>query len=214
MSNWRDPKEGDLGPQEMSRTPGFEQSSNIYKKRLSIWRIDLSRINLFLLFLVTSFLMSKISSEKNRVDQIQKQVSSLQSPLATVIAGETALSPDGKTMAILDKDGFVGIWSVDDGKLVKKLDGQKNEITKIIYSPNASMLFTGSLDGTVAFWDVSAGELSAEVSLSSRVLDLTISSDDKNLWAMTDKEISQINIDTQKKIVTQPNRPLISPSRQ
>jgi len=222
MSNWRDPNEGDLGPQEISKKSksdnqmsswnnpderGLEirEASKQLKTKmvassaptgLSLWQVSWLLINSVSLVLVTFFLTSEISSVRNQGDLTQRQVFRLQNPS---VNRAIALSPDGKTMTISDEAGWMGIWSMDR-KLVGRLDGHKDEVTRIIYSQDGKVLFTGSLDKTVALWDLSSSKLLVKFSLPSEVLDLAISPDNRTLLAMTNKEIFRWDITTQKQL--------------
>jgi len=224
MSKWRDPDQSDLGPQERPKTLKSEDKTSVWhdldektsgghlkqigtrdaessvSSRSSLWRDYLPVLNSISLVLLTFFLTAKISL----IEKVIDRPTSFSKPL---VERAIAISPDSKTMTISDEDGGVRIWSID-GKLVGRLDAHEDEITRILYSIDGKMLFTGSLDKTVGLWDLTSGNLLTRFSLPNEVLDLSISPDNKTLWAMTSKEIFRWDITTQKPL----DPPLALPS--
>jgi WD40 repeat protein len=215
MSKWRDPDQSDLGPQERPKTSksedkardwhdldekasgfghlkqiGTRDAESSVSSRSSLWQAYLPILNSVFLVLLTFFLATKFS----QIDKVLDRPMSLSKPL---VERAIAISPDSKTMTISDEDGGVGIWSID-GKPLGRLDAHEDEITRILYSIDGKMLFTASLDKTVGLWDLTSGKLLTRFSLPNEVLDLSISPDNKTLWAMTSKEIFRWDITTQK----------------
>lgn len=75
---------------------------------------------------------------------------------------DLAISPDGKRVATAlcaqsaeggCRRGQVWIWDLDRGTLVKQLGNFGSSAQAVPYSPDGSILFAGSQDGTLAAWD-------------------------------------------------------------
>jgi WD40 repeat protein len=94
-----------------------------------------------------------------------------------------ALSPDGTKLGL----AFVGsatIWIVDaqDGELVHSLDGHAYGVNDLAFSPDGSLLASGSADRTVALWQVDSGALLRQLSgHADRVTAVAFSADGSRL---------------------------------
>ena len=75
---------------------------------------------------------------------------------------DLAISPDGKRVATAlcpqsakggCRRGQVWIWDLDRGTLVKQLGNFGSSAQAVAFSPDGSILFAGSQDGTLAAWD-------------------------------------------------------------
>ncbi len=64
------------------------------------------------------------------------------------------LAPDGVTVASTNRN-TIWIWNVNHSQPLAILRGQSGEITSKVFSPDGSLLATGSNDGTVLLWDMS-----------------------------------------------------------
>jgi WD40 repeat protein len=67
--------------------------------------------------------------------------------------GGMAVSPDGKLAAIAQTN-VITIWDLTTGKEVATLRGHSADVTSLAFSPNSSMLASGSDDNTAIIWDV------------------------------------------------------------
>jgi WD40 repeat protein len=70
-----------------------------------------------------------------------------------------AFSPDGKILAGVggaeaDTPGYIKLWEVSTEKEVVSLKPHKSNITCVAFSPDGSLLATGSWDRTVKLWEV------------------------------------------------------------
>ena len=61
-------------------------------------------------------------------------------------------------MASGSGDKTIGVWSVQNGKLIKTLNGHSSEVNSVVFSPNGVYLASGSSDKTVSLWRVESGE--------------------------------------------------------
>lgn len=66
-------------------------------------------------------------------------------------------SPDGKTVAVLDRSDNVLVWDVLTGRLGHQLIGHKKRPFAMTFSPDGRFLVTGGMD-TVRVWELASGE--------------------------------------------------------
>jgi WD40 repeat protein len=79
------------------------------------------------------------------------------------------------------------IWDVDTGRRVFTLTGHESGIRDIAYSPDGSLLVTGSGDGTAILWDTTTGsQVRALTGHSTGIQSVTFSRDGK--WIATGSE--------------------------
>ncbi len=83
------------------------------------------------------------------------------------------ISPDGKLLAIGRERGDVLLWSIEQKRLERLINGHQSAITDIEFSPDNQSLLTTSRDRTARLWDLS----------DSRKLPLLM--DDHEDWVMT-----------------------------
>jgi WD40 repeat protein len=70
---------------------------------------------------------------------------------------ELAISPDGKTLASCAESGSqpaIKLWSLPDGALKGTLSGHKGRISALEFTPDGSLLVSGSFDDTARTWTV------------------------------------------------------------
>ena len=92
-----------------------------------------------------------------------------------------SLSPDGKTLAVSDRD-TIKLCDVNTGKLLHTLTGHNDLIRSISFSPNGRQLASGSQDKTIKLWDVTTGKLINTIAEhKSSVMALDFSHDGKTL---------------------------------
>jgi WD40 repeat protein len=71
-----------------------------------------------------------------------------------------AFSPDGKTLIIGDEmfDHNVTLWDLDRGQpIALGLEGHYSAVWSVAFSPIGEIAASGSLDGTIIFWDPKTG---------------------------------------------------------
>ncbi len=64
-----------------------------------------------------------------------------------------AISPSGGLLATEDGSSVV-VLDIRSGDVLLRLEGHTGKVTTLAWAPDASQLFSGSLDGTVRVWDV------------------------------------------------------------
>src|SRR5262249_47668537 len=62
-----------------------------------------------------------------------------------------AMSPDGSLVP--EADTVVRVWKTKSGELAAELKGHTNGVQAATFSPDGSMLATGSHDATIRIWD-------------------------------------------------------------
>ena len=77
--------------------------------------------------------------------------------ISSVDPGSLSFSPDGKTLASGNGEE-IDLWDATTGDLKKTLTGHDRAVSSISFSPDGSLLVSGSRDGTVRLWDAMTGE--------------------------------------------------------
>lgn len=147
-----------------------------------------------LLFLVDSGIIQSLDNAKIRkIAEDPEQLPALTQLLAASSnSGVISLSPDGKTIAVGNRDKTVTIWTID-GVLIGTLLGHTNSVTSVVYSPDGQTLFSGSLDNTVKMWDRS-GRLLRTFEMSDEIIGIAIAPNGKMLIVRTPNQIFQWDI--------------------
>jgi WD40 repeat protein len=65
-----------------------------------------------------------------------------------------AFSPDGKWLASGSHDKKVGIWDVQNGQMLKMLEGHKAEVLRVAINSAGTLIASISWDGTVRLWGI------------------------------------------------------------
>lgn len=68
------------------------------------------------------------------------------------------LSPDAKVLATAGYDKVIMLWSVDDGRLLRKLTGHNGAIYDLDFDATGQILASASADETIKIWRVDSGE--------------------------------------------------------
>ena len=90
----------------------------------------------------------------------------------------TAISPDGTILAsAMSKENIVRIWDEAASRMVTTLYGHTSQIAALSFSPDGSMLATGSSDKTIRIWDTSTWKLLKTLVHSSLVQTVRFSPD-------------------------------------
>ena len=72
-----------------------------------------------------------------------------------------ALSPDGSMAASASADHAVLLWDLEEGRVLRRLEGHTWRVTSVAFHPGGRVLVTGSEDGTARLWSVADGRLLA-----------------------------------------------------
>ena len=93
-----------------------------------------------------------------------------------------AISHDGKIIAG-GGDGFIFFWNLETGELLRQVDnGKFGIVNSLDFSPDDSLLVTGTDDGIGRVWDVSSASLLRELTgHSGQVVGVCFSPDGKNI---------------------------------
>ncbi len=71
-----------------------------------------------------------------------------------------AFSPDGTQLATASDDpaGFVQLWNVGDGQVLRRFSGHEDAALSVAFSRDGSQLLTASYDNSARLWNVVTGE--------------------------------------------------------
>lgn len=99
-------------------------------------------------------------------------------------------SHDGKTLAGAG-NGFLYIWNVEDGSLLQQKDHLFGVVNSIDFSPDDSMLVTGTSDKIVRIWDVQSATVLKELQgHSDQITGVCFSPDGHNIASGSNIETS------------------------
>ena len=98
------------------------------------------------------------------------------------VAG-VAFAPDGKLAATAGWDGAVKLWSVPDGRSVRRIEGgHTGGVGDVAFSPDGKLLLTAGDDRTARMWNVADGaEIRVLKGHADRVLHAEFSHDGKRI---------------------------------
>ncbi len=97
-----------------------------------------------------------------------------------------ALSPDNQTLAIPSPKGFgIRLWDINANRELRILPGHADHVFAAKFSPDGTVLATGSPDQTIKLWNVATGELLNTLKgQADEVIDVAYSPDGKLLASL------------------------------
>ncbi|KPA17658.1 repeat-containing protein, partial [Candidatus Magnetomorum sp. HK-1] len=112
---------------------------------------------------------------------------------------DIAVSPDGQTIAACGESNTIKMIDIKSGKIIQEFKGHNDNVNKIIFHPNGSLLISGSDDTYIIIWSVSDAEQIQKIETQEQVLALALHPDRKRFAsAGTDNSITMWEIDSQK----------------
>src|ERR1035437_540886 len=69
-----------------------------------------------------------------------------------------AFSPDGRLVLTTSQESTAILWSVDEGKEIRRFEGHNDVVTCGAFLPDGNRVATGSRDKTVRIWDIHTGQ--------------------------------------------------------
>lgn len=104
------------------------------------------------------------------------------------------ISPDNGYIAGIAGSRIL-VWSYSTGQLIGNwLSGAALDLQSLSYSPDSRLLATGSLDGKVYVWNVPAGTLFKEITLTYPVRKVQFSTTGNQLYAITEKDFQTLTV--------------------
>src|SRR3989338_5174220 len=98
-----------------------------------------------------------------------------------LVTYDTALSPDGRTIATSGPDKTIRLWNADTSAPLLTLPGHTNIVVQIAFSPDGNTIASASYDRTVRLWDAHTGAALHTIPLPSLGVVLDFSPDGKTL---------------------------------
>jgi WD40 repeat protein len=80
-------------------------------------------------------------------------------------------TPGSSYIASGGDDGIVRIWDANSGNLLKSLNGHRDVVTSVAFSPKHNKVASGSMDNSIKIWDVYTGTL--QVTMTDHKLGVT-----------------------------------------
>jgi WD40 repeat protein len=113
---------------------------------------------LFLLALVAAARAEPPASPRREIEAFSRS-----EPLLTLRGGEHCLaySPDGKVIAVPNRQGGVVLWDAEEGKKLTTLEGLRPQVLCVAWSPDGKHVAAGGWDAALKVWDVSTGKVVA-----------------------------------------------------
>ena len=100
--------------------------------------------------------------------------------------GDSLLYPDRKVQVSVNADYSIRLWDAETGTELSTLIGHTHRISSIAFSPDNTMIATGSWDGTFRLWNVQTGAQlhTFTVNAISGIDDIEFSPDGKQIAAL------------------------------
>lgn len=84
------------------------------------------------------------------------RVAALDGQDVTLVSDVTpaVLSPDGRLLAVINRDSTIGIWDLAERRLVTILTDHTDRVTALAFSRDGQRLASGADDGSIRLWEV------------------------------------------------------------
>ena len=100
------------------------------------------------------------------------------------MGGVAAYSPDGNTLAVGDRVGFLKLFDLSTGLVIREFDGHMTNVSDVAFTPDGRFLISSGADTLIKIWEVHSGrQLENFIGIGDEVIDIDISSDGKQLAA-------------------------------
>jgi WD40 repeat protein len=97
-------------------------------------------------------------------------------------ADSVAFSLEGDTLAIGLRHGDIQLWDWQARQKMNTIQGHKDRVSRLLYSPNRRFLVSASYDKYIKVWDVNSGRLVRDIPAHKLpVYDISITSDSRTL---------------------------------
>jgi WD40 repeat protein len=70
-----------------------------------------------------------------------------------------SVSPDKQILATGHNDGKIRLWNINDGSLIRTLDGHLSRVREIAFSSDGNLILSASEDQTVIVWNAEDGSI-------------------------------------------------------
>ncbi len=112
----------------------------------------------------------------------------------------SAVSPDGRLFATA-KDRTIDILEAATQRTVARIQGHRDAVTTLAFSPDGKLLASGSRDKSVNLWDMPTGRQLRRFQLADTVVNLNFSQDGRKLTSHeADKTVREWDIATGKEL--------------
>ncbi|MCP4361881.1 MAG: hypothetical protein GY796_28040, partial [Chloroflexi bacterium] len=119
---------------------------------------------LSLLLALEAFTLPVIANESPPAEATDALYRAIQaSQQAFTLAGhtdrvnDTAVSPDGQSIATASSDNSVRLWNTVTGQAISAFEGHTSPVTSLAFSSDGVHLISGSEDSLIILWDVESG---------------------------------------------------------
>lgn len=112
------------------------------------------------------------------------------------------ISPDGQQLALSMDDNKAGVWDIEEGRFLNKMEGHAKEITFFDFSADGKLGIACQSDSIAKLWDIEKGQVIGRLPLESDAIDVHFSPDNKKVLTIghTSGKVDIWDIPTGKKL--------------
>jgi WD40 repeat protein len=102
------------------------------------------------------------------------------------VLNNTAFSPDGRVLALMQSDGMMCLWSTSTGQIIRKLGMADDELdAPPVFTADSRMLIT-AVGGLMRFWEVATGgEIARRAAHKGEIRELVMSANGRLLASLS-----------------------------